>query len=65
MKCPWCKGPLESYHSGIKCPKCLNYYERDGWWSVACDDAHAHTTKCLIEQKPPQSKKRKKVKVKK
>lgn len=61
MKCPWCKGSLESYHSGVKCAKCFVYFERNAWWSVGCDEAHAHTQKCLFEREIPKSKKAAKV----
>lgn len=47
MSCPFCAGPLKSYHSGIMCPVCKFYYERDRWWRVACDESHAHTKNCL------------------
>ncbi len=47
MTCPRCAAPLKSYHSGIMCPICKLYYEHDAWWTVFCDDNHAHTKNCL------------------
>jgi hypothetical protein len=58
MNCPFCKGDLTSYHSGIWCASCMVYYERNKWYAVACDDAHAHSAKCLVERIPPKPKKK-------
>jgi hypothetical protein len=58
LRCPWCKAKLESSDSGVKCPSCVYYYERGGWWTVSCDEAHAHSQKCLVEVRPPKEKKR-------
>jgi hypothetical protein len=53
-ECPWCKGPLQVYHSGVMCPSCMHYFEKGVWVHVACDEAHAHGKKCLIEVEPPE-----------
>lgn len=47
MTCPRCDAALKSYHSGIMCPICKMYYEFNSWWTVGCDENHAHTKKCL------------------
>lgn len=51
MTCPRCDAPLKSYHSGIMCLICKLYYERDAWWTVSCDENHAHTKPCLFKVK--------------
>jgi len=52
MTCPTCSAPLRSYHSGIMCPICKMYYERDKWWTVACDENHVHSKNCLTGANP-------------
>ena len=52
-ECPWCRGPLTVYHSGVMCAACIRYFERGSWWSVSCDENHAHHRACLVEVELP------------
>ena len=55
-RCPWC-GRVTMFHSkGVFCPDCHTYYEREGWWRVACDEAHAHVAACLVQAALPKKK---------
>lgn len=51
--CPWCDRVTQFHSKGVFCPDCHVYYEREGWWRVSCDEAHAHGVDCLVKTELP------------
>ena len=48
-RCPNCRSAkLRRYDKKCyACDKCYLYFERGFWWTVNCDEYHAHSKKCL------------------